>query len=247
MNSLSAKTELIENGFAILDNIYSENEIVELKNCIEKTNQDNSSFLISKDLFAIRQLLIQIPELKPLLFNKKLIDIISNNFDKDAFLTKAIYFDKPQSSNWFVSYHQDLSISVSERKEVENYKNWTFKKGQHGVQPPVQILENTLTVRIHLDDTNKENGALKVLPNSHLNGVIRNDSEEVKRETKVFCEVSSGGIMLMKPLLFHASERTTNNQRRRVIHLEFNSKQLHPKLNWLEYMPINIPAQNLNQ
>ena len=234
MNSLSAKTELIENGFAILDNIYSENEIVELKNCIEKTNQDNSSFLISKDLFAIRQLLIQIPELKPLLFNKKLIDIISNNFDKDAFLTKAIYFDKPQSSNWFVSYHQDLSISVKEKVDVKNYSKWTNKKGQLGVIPPIEILENILTLRIHLDDTTERNGALRVIPQSHNKGVIRPETLHDIQTPEVLCEVNAGGVMLMNPLTLHASNKTTNNKQRRVIHLEFSSLNLHQPLEWLE-------------
>jgi len=41
--------------------------------------------------------------------------------------------------------------------------------------------------------------------------------------------------MVMKPLLLHASNKTNNNQRRRVIHLEFNSSHLAKPLKWYEY------------
>ncbi len=44
--------------------------------------------------------------------------------------------------------------------------------------------------------------------------------------------------MIMKPLTIHASNKTTNFKQRRVIHLEFNTKQLEPPLNWLEYSKI---------
>ena len=119
--------------------------------CIENAEQKESSFLKTKDLFAICQLLKNIPELTELVFNRKLTELISELSESDCyFLTKAIYFDKPSASNWFVAYHQDLSISVDKRADVEGCVNWTFKKGQYGVQPPIEILQDTITIRIHL-------------------------------------------------------------------------------------------------
>ena len=96
-------------------------------------------------------------------------------------------------------------------------------------------MEDTFTVRIHLDDTTKDNGALKVIPESHLKGIIRKESEFWNLENEVICNIKRGSIMLMKPLLLHASNKTINNQRRRVIHLEFNSHNLAKPLEWLEY------------
>ncbi len=229
------KIELEENGYSILANVYSESEINQILGCLKHAEQNESSFLKTKDLFAIRQLVENVPELSKLLFNKKLTELISNLFQSNCFLTKAIYFDKPSESNWFVAYHQDLSISVDKKANLENYVNWTFKKGQYGVQPPIKILQDTITIRIHLDDTNKDNGALKVIPKSHLKGIIRTDSEEWNIDNEVVCEVKKGGAMLMKPLTLHASNRTTNGKKRRVIHLEFNNHKLDKPLNWLEY------------
>lgn len=44
----------------------------------------------------------------------------------------------------------------------------------------------------------------------------------------------------MKPLLFHASNKTTNNERRRVIHIEFSNKKLPNELEWSEKTNLNL-------
>lgn len=227
--------ELQENGFSVIGNIYTDQEINEMASCLEHANQHSNSFMKTKDLFAIRQLIVHIPSLKKPLFNSKMMELISTFSESDYFLTKAIYFDKPSASNWFVAYHQDLSISVKEKVDLNQFKNWTYKKGQYGVQPPLEILEDTITVRIHLDKTDTGNGALRVIPKSHLHGIIRSDSNDWNRESEIVCDVEKGGAMLMKPLTLHASKRTTNRKQRRVIHLEFNKHLLPKPLQWLEY------------
>jgi len=238
MNYFENKIELEKNGYSIINSLYSEHEINSILACIENAEQNGNSFMKTKDLFAIRQLIKNIPELSNLLFSDNLKKLISKLSCSEYFLTKAIYFDKPSESNWFVSYHQDLSISVDKKVDIVNYVNWTFKKGQYGVQPPIEILQDTITIRIHLDNTNKNNGALKVIPKSHLNGITRIDSKDLNLKNEYICEVEKGGVMLMKPLTFHASNRTTNGMKRRVIHLEFNKNNLSPPLNWLEYFAI---------
>ena len=239
MNYAKNKLQLNENGYSILSDLYSDNEISKILDCIENAEQNEKSFMKTKDLFAIRQLIKNIPELSSFLFNQKLTELFSELSESEYFLTKAIYFDKPSESNWFVAYHQDLSISVDKKAELNNYSNWTFKKGQYGVQPPIEILENTITIRIHLDKTDKNNGALKVIPKSHSNGIIRTDSKDWNIENEFVCEVEKGGVMLIKPLTLHASNRTTNGKRRRVIHLEFNKHKLAEPLAWLEHFGIN--------
>ncbi len=83
-------------------------------------------------------------------------------------MVKSIYFDKPETSNWYVAYHQDLTISVDRKTPLENFGPWTVKHEQFADQPPLDILEHIFTVRIHLDDTDGDNCALKVVPGSHL-------------------------------------------------------------------------------
>jgi ectoine hydroxylase-related dioxygenase (phytanoyl-CoA dioxygenase family) len=234
MNFTKQKNELQVNGYSILNSLYSEDEVSQILRCLETAKLDSDSVVSTTDLFAIRQLLNSVPELATLLMNSKLRELITCLSKSNYFITKGIYFNKPKDSNWFVGYHQDLSISVTHKIELKDYVNWTFKKGQYGVQPPVHILNDTITIRIHLDDTSKNNGALKVIPKSHLNGIVRTDSKDWNVKNEYVCEVKKGGVMLMKPLTFHASGRTTNGRNRRVIHLELNKHKLSGALCWLE-------------
>ncbi|SEL99918.1 Phytanoyl-CoA dioxygenase (PhyH) [Aquimarina amphilecti] len=228
------KTKLQKQGFATIPNIYSNQEINKLANALESLQTENENFRKTKDLFAIRKFLKEVPQLKDTILNNNLKQLVQEYFGKNYFLVKSIYFDKPPSSNWFVSYHQDLSISVNKKEMIPGYTNWTVKQQQFGVQPPLEILENIYTIRIHLDDTDKNNGALKVIPKSHTKGIYRPETIDWNIEKEVICNVLKGGVMLMKPLLLHSSNRTTNTQRRRVIHLEFSNKNLIEKLSWAE-------------
>ena len=224
-------------GFAIIENIYDNDEINKIISIIEKvsdSNTSNSTFRKSNDLFAIRQFHKEIPETLNFIFNQNLKDVIGLNFGDDYFITKSIYFDKPEKSNWFVAYHQDLTISVNKKISSQNFQNWTIKHNQFAVQPPKQILENNFTIRIHIDKTTSENGALKVINNSHKKGIYRIENIDIKDEIETYCEVEKGGIMIMKPLLFHASSKTTNNARRRVIHIEFSNQKLPGTMEWSE-------------
>ena len=229
--------EINSEGFAIIEAIYSDSEVEKIISEIEKVTQattDNATFRKSDDLFAIRQFHKEIPETLPYVFNHNLLEFIKTNFGQNYFITKTIYFDKPEKSNWFVSYHQDLTISVNKKIEVDHFENWTIKQNQFAVQPPKEILENNFTVRIHLDRTTKDNGALKVLNASHKKGISRVENINLNEEIETICEVEKGGIMIMKPLLFHASNKTTNNKRRRVIHIEFSNQILPNELEWSE-------------
>jgi len=234
---MNYSNEINAKGFTIIDNVYSENEIEKLISLIEDVTEnknENATFRKSDDLFAIRQFHKEIPKTLPYIFNKNLKDIIETAFGKGYFITKSIYFDKPEKSNWFVAYHQDLTISVDKKVEIENFENWTTKQNQFAVQPPKEILENNFTIRIHIDKTTKDNGALKVINDSHSKGILRIENLNFENETETICEVEKGGIMIMKPLLFHASNKTINNERRRVIHIEFSKQELPAGLQWSE-------------
>ena len=107
------------------------------------------------------------------------------------------------------------------------------------VQPTIELLENIFTIRIHLDDCTRENGALRVIEKSHKKGIIQiTDWVKNKNGIERICEVQKGGILLMKPLTLHASKRTENQKNRRVIHIEFTNQELPIGLNWKESLEI---------
>ncbi len=228
------KIKLEENGFTTIEQVYSPDEIDQIILLIGQADSSKTTFRKSVDLFAIRQFLKEIPEVTEFIFNNNMKTIIRQMFGDNYFIVKSIYFDKPETSNWFVSYHQDLTISVDKKMELQNFGPWTVKQNQFAVQPPVDILQNIFTIRIHLDDTDKDNGALKVISRSHLKGIYRSGIIDLETEVETTCNVPKGGIMIMKPLLFHSSNKKTNNQKRRVIHLEFSNMKLPTGIQWAE-------------
>lgn len=234
MISNTTKSEIAEEGFAIINGVYDDAEIDNIITIIAEANATKNTFRKSNDLFAIRQFHKEVPKSLALIFNQNLKKIINDHLGDDYFITKSIYFDKPEMSNWFVPYHQDLTISVDKKVALAGYHKWTTKDNQFAVIPPLSILENNFTIRIHLDNTTYENGALRVINKSHTKGIYRPENINFDAETETICEISKGGIMIMKPLLLHASNKTTNKKRRRIIHLEFSNQKLPNEIEWSE-------------
>ncbi|MBS1507002.1 MAG: WYL domain-containing protein [Bacteroidetes bacterium] len=227
--------KLEHRGFDILRHVYSRKEVNQMKNLIH----GYYSSYPQKELHAIRSVLSEIPELKNLIFSDNLVRILKR-INPELHLTKAIYFDKTPESNWYVTWHQDTTISVTAKIETPGYTGWTKKENFYGVNPPDEVLKNTLTIRIHLDDADESNGALKVIPGSQNKKL--NDSEIqliVQNSIPQTCAVDAGGIHLMRPLLLHASSKATSQKHRRVLHLEFNASALPNGLVWAEAGPLD--------
>jgi len=149
-------------------------------------------------------------------------------------LIRAIIFDKTPEKNWLVSWHQDRTISVNKKQSIDGWGPWSLKDNTHHVQPSESVLNNMVTFRIHLDNSNSGNGCLKVIPNSHNYGVLKqSEINSLINECKhVECEANAGDMLIMRPLLLHASSKAVIPNHRRVIHLEFSHYQLPDGLHW---------------
>lgn len=223
-----------QQGFSILNDFYTTGEVDALLDLLHTASPEKATFRKSADLFAIRQFLKEIPAAGFIIFNQSLRSLLQAYFGGHCFVVKSIYFDKPPTSNWHVPYHQDLTISVDKKHPLPGFDGWTVKENQFAVQPPLPFLASMLTVRIHLDPTDEQNGALHVIPASHRHGIYRPESIDWSVEQEQSCPVARGGIMLMKPLLLHSSHKTTNQKQRRVIHIEFSTLELPQELTWSE-------------
>jgi len=242
MNAITAQpsltSQLATAGHATLPALYTPAEVAALLACVEGAPAASPNFRRSQDVFAIRNLVGEIPALGPLLATLALRVLLGELFPTGCHLTKAIYFDKPAESNWLVAWHQDLMINVAQRTDAPGFGPWTAKAGWVAVQPPAAVLENTVTIRLHLDDCDATNGALKVVPGSHRQGVVPAETIASHTATATVCAVPAGGAMLMKPLLLHASSRSTSARPRRVIHLEFSAEELPAGLAWRERLAL---------
>ena len=104
------------------------------------------------------------------LVRAQLRGLIESVLVRDAFAVRGLLFDKLPQANWGLPWHQDLSIAVRERRETPGFGPWSVKDGVTHVQPPEAIMAGMLAVRVHLDDADRSNGALRVIGGSHTNG-----------------------------------------------------------------------------
>ncbi len=149
---------------------------------------------------------------------------------------RSILFDKTESENWPVPWHQDLTIAVVAEKQIEGYRPWSHKDSSPHVQPPVSLLESMITIRLHLDETTATNGALRVIPQSHNKGKLSTLAlRDYNKEEAITCTCSPGDALLMSPLILHSSSRSKHPNRRRVIHFEYaHQEYLDENLQWHE-------------
>jgi len=149
---------------------------------------------------------------------------------------RSILFDKTPEENWPVAWHQDTTIAVADWREVPGYGPWSIKDGVVHVQPPESLLARMTTLRVHLDDTPPENGALRVVPGSHRHGRLSStDIQRFRDQAEVVCACAAGDVLIMRPLILHASSRAVEPARRRVLHFEYApADALEPCLRWAE-------------
>ena len=142
--------------------------------------------------------------------------------------------DKSPTRNWLVALHQDLSIPVRERITHPDCTGWSEKEGVLFVQPPLSVLESLVAVRVHLDECGPGAGPLRVVPGSHRHGRLSDSEARHQRQTngETECFAKRGDVLLMRPLLLHASSKATAPSRRRVLHFLFGPAQLPHALRW---------------
>jgi ectoine hydroxylase-related dioxygenase (phytanoyl-CoA dioxygenase family) len=156
-----------------------------------------------------------------------LADVLGLNFG----LVRVLYFDKPPEQSWALPWHKDMTIAVKDnRLPSAHFSHPTTKIGVPHVEVPEWLLEQMLTLRLHLDDMTEENGPLKVMAGSHR-------GEENKLPTSIFGQ--RGDVLLMRPLVSHCSNRSKEGttQHRRILHFEFAGvAELPDGYEWHDYV-----------
>ncbi|MBP6013132.1 MAG: phytanoyl-CoA dioxygenase family protein [Alphaproteobacteria bacterium] len=218
-------------GFAIVPNVIPTHEIERLRAAVcggTDGIQRRGSTYGGRNLLAL-------PEVRRLAADGAVRDLIEPIVGPDAIPVRALFFDKIPEANWPVLWHQDLTIAVAERHDLEGWGPWSVKAGVPHVEPPAALLAGMLTIRLHLDDSHADNGPLRVIPGSHRLGRLSRDRIQATREKsgEAVCTAPSGSALLMRPLLLHASSPARSPSHRRVIHLEFARAEALPQpLRW---------------
>ena len=174
---------------------------------------------------------LRIESVQALARDSRLINLASSLLGVDATPFRATFFDKSAQANWLVVWHQDTALPLRKRADVRSWGPWSVKEGVVCAHAPAYALEQVLAIRVHLDDSDEQNGSLRVLPQTHTRGVLSDDAihDLAEKTPSVDCFVGAGGVLVMKPLLIHSSSKAkAENCHRRVLHVEYAASMSFP-------------------
>jgi hypothetical protein len=228
-------------GFAILPKVFSEKEIdaivPELTQALQTLAGSSTMHTETGQVYAARNILSLWPPAATVwrrtMLCEKLADVLGPSFG----LVRTLYFDKPPERTWALPWHKDLTIAVRDnRLPSQLFCKPTRKASVPHVEAPVEVLEQMLFARIHLDDVTEENGPLLVVPGSHHSG------KELALGTVPPCSilVERGDVLLIRPLVAHASGKShpETHRHRRILHLEFAASEALPDgYAWHDFLP----------
>jgi hypothetical protein len=218
-----AASQIETSGFALLPSVYSSAECAAWAAAIHDVLTSchvpaTSLRRHTGAIYGARNLLEIFPSSQTLWRKEPLVSLMTTVLGPGFGLVRGLFFDKSPESNWSLPWHQDLTIAVQDNTlPTTLFKNPTRKAGVPHVEAPQVILEQMLTLLIHLDDVTPDNGPLRVLAGSH-----RRDARAAEdREVTILAK--GGDVLAMRPLLYHCSSSASagSHLHRRIIHLEF--------------------------
>jgi ectoine hydroxylase-related dioxygenase (phytanoyl-CoA dioxygenase family) len=209
------KSEIVDQGFAVLPNLVTLADVSGVLDAL-------STPLSLRSRVGIRHALSN-PAVSRLARDPSLLQIANRVVGSGAFPFRATLFDKSPVSNWLVVWHQDTAWPLRQKIEADGWGPWSVKAGIIYAHAPASALDQVLALRLHLDDSTKQNGPLRVLPGTHTLGVLSDEAihQLAEKIPPHECEVPRGGILAMRPLIVHASSKSQSSAMRRVLHIEY--------------------------
>lgn len=220
---------LEDDGFYLVPAVFNPLEIARIQSVLASWVAAHSDH----GEHGVRHVMTLIPEIADLARSKPLLDLAKSVLGPKAQPVKSTFFDKVPEKNWKVPRHQDLTIAVRQRREAPGFNCWTTKADVPHVQPPSSMMAKILAFRVHLDPCDAASGALKVVPGSHVHGRLdRSQINALAQAGETVCTAQPGDVLIMSPLIIHASSPAQKPSHRRVIHLEYTALDLPNGLAW---------------
>jgi hypothetical protein len=210
----------MSDGFSIIPSVFNSAELDDIA-------RDLGAASLQRSRAGARHLLA-IPTIAVLARDPRLTRLATEVLACDPIPFGATLFDKSPEANWLVVWHQDTSLPLRERRDVAGWGPWSTKGGITYARAPASALWQVVALRVHLDASTAENGPLRVLPGTHDLGVLTDEKihAAVRSIESVTCTVDRGGVLLMRPLLVHASSKVVTGAPRRVLHFEYAASRV---------------------
>ena len=204
-------------GFAIEAKLFSDQECDSLLDSLTQASGQRGRA-------GIRHLMSN-PDVQRFASDVRLAALAHRYLGVSAVPFRATLFDKSPQTNWLIPWHQDTALPLVTTFDAPGWGPWSKKADVNYAHAPGWALARVIALRIHLDASTADNGPLRVIPNSHVDGVL-SDEAVLKRVSEseagaVECLTSRGGVVAMRPLTIHSSSKVLSSHARRVLHIEY--------------------------
>jgi hypothetical protein len=230
---------LDRDGYEILPAVFPTAEVLAARAACARALADPDAAVLANGgpAYGARNLLALWPAALALVRSPLLTARLLAVLGPAAGVVRALYFDKPPGHSWALPWHRDLTIAVKAHRPGGPFRRPTTKAGVPHVEAPAELLATMLTVRIHLDAMTADNGPLRVAPGSHRPDLPAGGPAVELRGP-------AGDVLLMRPLLLHASGHSAPTAgHRRIVHFECApSPTLPAGYEWHTYEPLTAAA-----
>ena len=152
------------NGFEIVPRVMDQSEAANVA-----TELQHSTLVRSR---AGARHLMRVPLVQQLARDSRLVTIAARFVGPEAVPFRATLFDKSSANNWLVVWHQDTALPLRERRDIPGWGPWSVKAGITYAHSPATELSRVVALRLHIDDSDTDNGPLRVLPGTHTMGML---------------------------------------------------------------------------
>lgn len=168
-----------------------------------------------------------------------MIRLASRLLAAPATLVQIAARDEREPAHWLVPWRQMRSVRLAERHRVSGFRSWSEKDGAWLAEPPLWVLEQTVLLRVYLDDCRAFDGPTEVLVDTHGGGRLRRvEIAEAAREKRAMtCLCDRGDILALSPLALRRRQRATKQRSSRVLELSFSAATLPEPLHWAPLIP----------
>lgn len=213
-------------GFFLIENIYSDNEVEELLNLIDKLDTNSMTDTITRDnnkIFRVENVIYDNELLKNKIEKNNVLTILNKCMGEDVILFKdKIIYKNSNSENSLVPHVDGVFKTYNYRLKKETFGWYTYSS-------------KFVNLTIMLTDNTINNGCLYINDIKSDDKSVIYDKFKVKKSNKInmnkvndgFTPIigKKGSILVFNPLCIHYSKNNHTDQTRKNIYLTYSRKK----------------------
>lgn len=209
-------------GYEHLEAVLPMEQVTRLRDALAETPLEQKAGEKSADkIFPIVQELVSDPNLMRIA-ESYLSGIVS--------IVQVKLFESTPAKAW----HQERCVVVNQKVDIADWGPWHEQDGVCTVQPPIEVLDNMVTLRLQLDAANEESGYLQIIPRSQNKGAMTDAeiTEYAENREVIDCFTEAGDVLAIRPHLLHKTCAGNSGKSRRVLQIEYCGYKLPEGLQW---------------